>query len=195
LRDALWSIYFHSTFRNGLKPPALVRDRSLDPQALLPAIETLTEHDNVLRRARALRKLVAGRLHDRERLNAVVDSREATAIRQAVEALGATLAVDLKALDAVSGPEAITRLDEWQRTSAALGGPCKLTGAKAVSCHDGRTLNTTVTGEVLVNRTPDELVAFVDPRQWDECHACLVPRYLPHAGAGSQRRRSVAHAP
>jgi hypothetical protein len=185
LRDAMWSIYLHSTFRNGLKPPALVRDHGLEPLPLSDAVDTLTKSgSHRARLARAVRKIVAARLHQRDRLWGLLGKEDGERTYQSIVELARTVGVVLPELEQLPPREMIQRLLRQLQTTGGSGG-CQISNSSCVACHDGLTLNTTVKGKLEVNRDPDDLVGIVDPRSWDDCHLFFLDTYRTETAPNS----------
>lgn len=180
LRNAMWSVYLHTGFRNGLKAPILRQDRGLEPMPLDHALEALLrgfdEHD-AARRGIALRRLVAAGLHDVERLRQLVGPAAAANLRGLMEQLADSISIDLRLLDGLPLPLALQQLVDMLQSGLWFAGSCKIADPRCVACHDGLSLRTTVTGSVRVNRTPLQLARIVDPRAWDLCNPWFLETF------------------
>src|SRR5437016_12097730 len=145
LRQAMWSVYNHASFRSGLKESIL--PERFRPIPLLQALDFLIEPSDAhdwSRRQRALRKLVAARLIDRSRLEVFVGVEEAQMLWDREVRLASLVGVNLAELASLPPEDALVLLDQLLSTSSTAQ-PCVFKDASCVACYDGGTLKTKVT--------------------------------------------------
>lgn len=172
VEDAMWSVYFHSAFRNGLRGPALSPELGLEPMPLRNAANLLADADDhhaQARRGLALRKIVAAGLDRRDRLIGPLGEELGAETRGAIERLAGRLGISLDDLDDLPMLEALLRLIELLRQHPLLPPGCEIADSACTACHDGITLKTTVRGSVRVNRDLEHLMRSTDPRAWSAC--------------------------
>jgi len=168
IREALWSVYYHSFFRPSLTVPP-ERPVAVPLTGALDVLLQDYDHHDWSRRARALRKLTAAGYVNRERLLRRAGPELAGELRGRFAQLGTLLGVQLSPLETREPAEALRILEDQLQTQAMMATGCALTEITCVACLDGVTLNTTVTATALVNRPLAQLAAAIDPNEWDTC--------------------------
>ncbi|MDJ0850333.1 MAG: hypothetical protein QNK04_18335 [Myxococcota bacterium] len=164
---ALWSVYFHSTFRIGFARHLISKDfapRPL-PEALQVLMDAKDEHSPV-RLRKAVARLVASGWAREKRVAELTGNRElAGKVHQSLFEIADRLHMDRRLLtdeDFAAAGQALS--------SAPLTGlACNPTPLSCVACLDGLTLRTTLQASVRVDRPLADLEALLDPHCWDAC--------------------------
>jgi len=181
VRDALWSVYYHSLF--GVPTDAC--DKEIRPVPLASAVQTLAadqdEHD-VSRKLRTLSLLATAGYARKNGPLRDVDPDVAQKIRASLMEMAAPLGFEPGSFE--NAFQGATATSYFAVTSTPA---CRIESANVVCCLDGRTLSTTATAKVRIERTPEQLRLVVDPQNWDDskCSDVFVQAYVALPGSTS----------